>query len=134
MKNARHDAVIVKSVEELLIYQKSITAADAISALLQRPAFRKDWELSKQLRAASGRIPPLIAEGFSQSTDRHFAQYLYRARGSAHEVQAHLRVAHGRAYLSGTELSEHCSRYEEIAKMLSGLIKHLRTCDRKERG
>jgi len=35
---------------------------------------------------SSSRVPALIAEGFEQKTDRHFAHYLYLARGSAKET------------------------------------------------
>jgi four helix bundle protein len=123
-----------KSVTELLVYQKSLAAAAAIGALVETKPLCWDRKTCTQLETASGRIPPLIAEGFSQSTDRHFAEYLFRARGSANEVKAHLAVAHGRRRIASTELSEHTSKYEEIAKMLTGLIKYLQDSDRRNRG
>ena len=87
-----------------------------------------------QLAAASAAIPANIAEGFGQQSDRQFARYLFIARGSSHEVRAHLAVARGRQYVSEEEVIELSSKYEEISRMLTGLIKYLLASDRKRRG
>jgi len=126
--------VFAKRVQELLVYQKALKAADAVSAILTREDFSKDRRLRDQLGASSERVASLISEGFPQSTDRHFAEYLYRARGSSNEVRTQMRVAHGRNWVNVQELSEVTGRYEEIAKMLTGLIKHLRRENRRHRG
>ena len=86
-------------VEELQVYQKALIAANAISAITTRFERAGDWELQRQLRAASGRVPAHIAEGFGQKTDRHFAYYLYIARGTTKEIRAHLSVAQLRQYI-----------------------------------
>jgi four helix bundle protein len=65
---------MAKSVEELLVYQKALVAAAEISAIIQRPSFRRDPRLRDQLGASSESVPALVAEGFEQSTDRHFAR------------------------------------------------------------
>jgi four helix bundle protein len=49
-------------------------------------------------------------------------------------VRAHLAVAHQRKYLDEAELMELSGKYEEIGRMLSGLIRYLRQSDRKQRG
>jgi hypothetical protein len=48
-----------KSLEELQVYQHSIDAAAAISAIVNRPALRRDAELRDQLDRSSSRVPPL---------------------------------------------------------------------------
>ena len=121
------------TLEDLQVYQKSLAAADAISALTDRPSFRRDPELRAQLREASGRIPAHIAEGHGQKTDRHFAHLLYTGRASCKEVRAHLSVALGRGYITGEEQTRHSDSYHEIARMLTGLIRHLEEEDRKFR-
>jgi four helix bundle protein len=125
--------VVIGSLEELLVYQKAIDAANAVSAIIERPAFVKDFKLREQLGASSSRVPALVAEGFEQKTDRHFAHYLYLARGSAKETKAHLIVARGRKYLAKDESNELCNRYDEISRMSSGLIQHLERENRKHR-
>ena len=123
-----------KCVEELQVYQKALDAADAVSAILKRPALQRDFKLRDQLADSSDAVPSLIADGFPQSTDRFFAQLLYRAKGESCETRTHLRVAKGRDYITEGELTELCDRYNEIEKMLTGLIRHLEKENRRHRG
>ena len=51
-----------KNLEDVLVYRKSIAAADEVSALLKRPVFGKDLELRDQLSRSPGRVAPLIAD------------------------------------------------------------------------
>ena len=78
---------MAKNVEELHVYQKALTAAGAVSAIIQRPSFNRERRLREQLGSSSERVASLIAEGSEQSTDRHFAQYCYRAKGSAEGIR-----------------------------------------------
>jgi four helix bundle protein len=123
-----------KCVEELQVYQKALDAADAVSAILKRACFQRDYKLREQLADSSDAVPSLIADGFPQSTDRFFAQMLYRSRGESAETRTHLRVAKGRQYVTESEMNELCDRYNEIEKMLTGLIRHLEREDRRHRG
>lgn len=93
----------------------------------------RDTDLSRQLNRASVRVVSNIAEGFEQKTDRHFARYLYDARGSAAEIRVQLRVAVSRGYLLESDRAAMAARYEEIGRMLSGLITYLEGCDRERR-
>ena len=127
-------AVCAKSVEELLVYQKALAAADEISAILKRDSFRIDIRLRGQLWASSERVASLISEGFAQKTDRHFGQYLYLSRGSSSEIRTQLAVAYGRDHITHDELSSLSGLYNEIEKMLTGLIKYLNREDRRFRG
>ena len=123
-----------KSVEELQVYQKALDASDAVSAILKRPCFQRDPRLRDQLADSSDAVPSLIADGFPQSTDRYFAQFCYRAKGESSETRTHLRVARGRDYVKSEELTALCDRYNEIEKMLTGLIRHLEKENRRHRG
>ena len=123
-----------RSLDELLVYRKALTAAVAITAILTRRKIREDSTLCKQMGTASGGVPANIAEGFGQQTDRQFAKYLFIARGSSYEMRAHLVIAHARRYLEDTELRDLSGKYEEISRMLTGLIKYLQKSDRKQRG
>jgi len=84
--------------------------------------------------SSSERVASSISEGFGQSTDRHFAVYLHASRASSNEVRTQLRIAFGRDYISSQELDNLCERYDEIARMTTGLLRHLRKEDRKDRG
>jgi four helix bundle protein len=123
----------ISRVEDLLVYQKALAAAIAVSALLKRPEFSKDFDLRNQLGNSSSRVPALIAEGFEQKSDRHFAHYLYLARGSAKESKTHLIVAHSRGYVSTSEAASLGGDCDEIGRMLTGLIDHLELEGRQNR-
>jgi len=124
---------MAKSVEELLVYQKAVEAAAEVSAIIQRDSFKRDPRLRDQLGSSSERVASLISEGFEQSTDRHFAQYSYRSKGSSRETRTQLVVAVQRHHITEAECVRISNIYEEIAKMLTGLIRHLETEDRKHR-
>jgi four helix bundle protein len=126
--------MIARTLEELQVYQKARVASQAISAMLDRHSFRGDQRLRTQLASASERVVSAIAEGFEQSTDRHFAQYCFRAKGSCREIRTQLSVARDRRYITEEERQRLDPLYEEVAKMLSGLIRHLKKEDRKDRG
>src|SRR5438067_1389317 len=96
-------AAMAKCVEELSVYQKAKTASAEVSALILRVAFDRDFRLRGQLGASSERVPSLMSEGFEQSTDRHFAQYGYRSKGSCAEMRTQLTVARDRKYISESE-------------------------------
>src|SRR5437016_14023084 len=124
---------MAKCVEEPSVYRKARVASTEVSALILRRAFDRDLRLRGQLGASSERVASLISEGFEQSTDRYFAQYCYRSKGSCAEMRTQLGVACDRKYISDSERAHLDGQYEEIAKMLSGLIDHLERDDWKNR-
>ena len=125
---------MAKSVEELQFYQKAMKAAHAVSAILKRPCFQRDHRLREQLGGSSDGVVALIAEGFGQSTDRQFAQALYKSRGESKETRTHLIVARGRDYITEAELTDLCDGYNEVERMITGFIRHLEREDRRHRG
>jgi len=125
--------MFAKTLDELMVYQKAMVASAEVSAIIQRAAFRRDLRLRDQLASSSERVASAISEGFEQSTDRFFAQYLYRSRGSSSEIRTQLRIARDRRHISDAECRTLSAKYEEIAKMLTGLIAHLEKEDRKHR-
>jgi four helix bundle protein len=120
-------------VEDLIVFQKSTQLSTEISAIIDRPSFRQHGRLRDQLASSSERIPSVIAEGSEQSTDRHYAAFLYRARGSAREIRSQLRVAQDRRLITEAERIDLDARYDEVGKMLTGLIRHLEDNDWKHR-
>src|SRR5712691_12783175 len=96
---------MAKNVDELQVYQKALAAAAEISAIIQRPSFSRDMRLREQLGSSSERVASLISEGSEQSTDRHFAEYCYRSKGSARETRTQLIVAAQRSALTSPNRS-----------------------------
>jgi four helix bundle protein len=123
-----------KNLDDVLVYRKALSAADAVSALLKRSAFSEDLALKDQLSRSSGRVGPLIAEGFGQVTDRQMADYYGRARGSALECRGHLAKAAGKHVISEFESTNLGEKYVEISKMLTPWINYLQRCNWRIRG
>ena len=62
------------------------------------------------------------------------ADYLARARGSAHESRGHLAKAAGEKFISKDELATIEDKYIEIGKMLTPWINYLQRSNWKTRG
>ncbi len=117
--------VVIGVLEDLFVYQKALAAATAVSFILKRLPFARDGELRSHIAASSSRVTALIAAGYDEKTDRDFARYLSLARESAAHTRAHLLVAAGRGYISAAEATDFCERYDDVARMLAGLVGHL---------
>ncbi len=74
-----------------------------------------------------------ISEGFAQGSDRAFARYLYVSRGSAAEARDQLLHAYEHGCITEQQLRVTDAIGEEVAKMLTGLIRYLRRENRKVR-
>ena len=134
MAYALATTTMAKNLEDVLVYREAMEAADAVSAILKRPAFSKDFNLKDQLSRSSSRVGPLIAEGFGQLTDRHFAVYLGRARGSVFETLGHLEASLKKGFISAAEHSSLGERYDHMGRRLTRWINYLQECDWKDRG
>ena len=125
---------MARKVHELPLYRSAVQLEMSVSAILERPAWRKDFNLREQLSRAVQKIPANIEEGFEQGTDRAFARYLSIAKGSAMEAAGHARRAARRGCLVVEEAESLASRAEDLARMLGGFIKYLHRSDFKDRG
>lgn len=122
------------SVEELQVFQRAEQLCDLVEPLLERPGFRRDTRLRDQIRDALDSIVSNIAEGFEQPTDRAFAKFLFIAKGSNAEVRRRLRSGLRRRHIEQDQLAQADALADEVARMLTGLIKYLAKSDRKDRG
>jgi four helix bundle protein len=126
--------VVARTVEELLVYQKALAGGKAVSALLNCAGLREDFRLRRQLADASDSTSSNIAEGFSQQSDRRFAQFLYYAKGSANEVRTRLGIARERRYITADEFTEAEALFASVGKMTTRLIQYLERSNRPRRG
>jgi four helix bundle protein len=123
-----------KCVEDLQIWQRAMEFWKVINAILDRPRLASDRKLHDQLSDAADSIVSNIAEGFEQPTDRAFAAYLYTGKGSTAEARTRLQLAHLRGYIETTEYNERDKLGDELARMITGLIKYLLRSNRRNRG
>ena len=125
---------VADKLEELPVYVKAMEFWHAVNAMLKRPAFGRDRKLRDQLSNANDSIPSNMHEGFEQSTDRAFANYLIHSKASPGEVLVRLKQAHFKDYVSLEELTCTVDMGEELGRMLGGFIRYLLDCDWTRRG
>jgi four helix bundle protein len=108
--------------ENLKVYQKAVDFAEQIYILTD--AFPKGhYNLVDQLSRASLSISLNIAEGNGKFTDNDKKHFFIIARGSAHECIPALEIAKRRKFISVEDCNKLKANLEEIAKMISGLLK-----------
>jgi len=113
--------------EDLECWQQARELAQLVYKATNRSKFRRDLRLSGQIQAAAGSCMANIAEGFIRRSDKEFIQFLFIAMASAAEVQSHLYIALDQAYIDQNQFDEIYNQADKTAKIISGLIKYLRT-------
>ena len=110
--------------EKLIVYQKAVTFADRICETTSGLP-RGYWFLADQLNRAAVSISANIAEGNGRFTKADRRNFFTIARGSVQECVPLLEVARRRQLIKDGQAGELRRSLEEIARMLSGLIKGL---------
>ncbi|HEY5885846.1 MAG TPA: four helix bundle protein [Pyrinomonadaceae bacterium] len=123
--------MVVKRFEDLQCWQMARTLNKKIYRLTSDGRFARDFALRDQIRKASISILSNIAEGFERGGDKEFLQFLAIAKGSSGEVRAQLYVALDQQYIAEDACKLLRDSVEEIGRLLSGLMKYLRTSQLK---
>lgn len=114
-----------KSFEEINSWQKARQFNKRIYEVTDKEIFKKDYDLTRQIRRATISISSNIAEGFERNTDKEFIYFLYIAKASAGEVRSQLYLALDLNYISKIEFDELFENVSDISKLISGFIKYL---------
>jgi four helix bundle protein len=118
---------IIKSFTDLQVWQRARVYAHEIFLLTMREPFLKDYSLKDQINRAAGGIMDNIAERFDRNGNREFIQFLSIAKGCAAETQSQLFRAFDRQYVSTEEFERFQKESIEIANMIGGLMRYLKT-------
>jgi four helix bundle protein len=89
--------------------------------------FSKDLRLAGQIQAAATSSMANCAEGFIRRSDKELVQFLFIAMASTAEVQSHLYVALDQGYTDQDRFQEIYDQANKTGRVISGLIKYLRT-------
>ena len=96
-------------------------------AVRQNSEWQRDVRLCGQIQSAAGSVMANIAEGFVRRSNKGFVQFLFIAMSSSAEVQSHLYIAVDQGYLSKDTFESIYEQANKTARIISGLIKYLRT-------
>ena len=111
--------------EKLEVWHKSNKLADEVELPTQDFPHSNQFSLGEQLRRASLAVGTNIAEGCGRNSKREFRYFLNIAKGSVYEVAGLLFRAKDRGFCSKEKFNQMYKDSEEIAKMLSSLMKTL---------
>jgi four helix bundle protein len=125
---------MAKKIDDLPVFGRALEFWTAVNAILDRPGLRRNRKLWDQISDANDSITSNMREGFEQSSDEGFANFLVYAKGSVAEVVTRLQAATGKRLLSEQEFKERFLAGQELGKMLGGFIKYLRRSGFKDRG
>lgn len=114
----------VQKFEELNVWVKS---QDLAVDIYRDFKHLKDFGFNDQIKRAAISVSNNIAEGFDRSSAADFSRFLYIAMASCSEVRSMLYLAERLEYIPQELRIKLCAQSDEIAKMITGLIKYLKT-------
>jgi four helix bundle protein len=118
--------------ENLDCWKEARSLANQVyKAINQNGSWGKDFRLGSQLQSASGSVMANIAEGFTRRSNKEFTQFLFIAMSSAAEVQSHLYIASDQGFISKDQFDSIYNQADKTNRMISGLIKYLRSKETK---
>ena len=105
------------------VFKKSYQLAIELHKITLRFPKHEQYELAQQLRKSSKSIPANIAEGMGkQSSKADVRRFIQIAMGSCDESRVWLEFARDLNYLNKQDQNFFDQRYQEVGKMLRGLI------------
>ncbi len=116
-------------VEGLIVFQRAYALSlEVHRASLIWPKVEQYGGIADQLRRSSKSVCALLAEGVgrSRASRREFERYLVMALGSADEARLWCKYAEDLGYASDEQASNWRTSFQEIARMLQGLLSRQR--------
>ena len=118
---------MVEKFEELEVFKRAYRVSlEVHRASLQWPR-EEQRALADQVRRASKWICANLAEGFGKQAQSkaEFKRYILMSMGSADEMRVWIRYSLDLGYIDQSTWQQWREEYEQIAKMLQGLLKAL---------
>ncbi len=115
----------MQGLEDLKVYARSYAASLLVHELSTGfPAYEQYKGLASQLRDSSKSVVANIVEGyaFRKQRPKRFVNHIEISIGSCDETRLWLKYSHDLGYITEQKYSELKAEYEEIGKMLWGLL------------
>ena len=117
----------MQDFRKLQVWEKSHNLTVRIYDLTSQFPREEMYGFTSQIRRACASIPTNIAEGCGRESSADFARFLQIAMGSASETEYLIFLAHDLKYLNTDEYTELMDTTIGVKKMLTALLKKLRT-------
>ena len=118
--------------EDLDCWKEARVLVKCVYEATRKKDFSKDLRFSGQIQATAISVMANIAEGFIRRSDKEFIQFLYIAMSSSAEVRSHLYVALDLGYIDKITFEAIYDRADKLGRMISNLIKYLRSLQSKQ--
>lgn len=115
----------IASFRDLVVWQKSVSLAEACYSLTAALPARDQFELASQIRRAAASVPANIAEGHNRRGRKLFANHIGIALGSLAELESHLEVAARVGSVGSEQVGPILNLAAEVNRMLHGLARAL---------
>ena len=114
---------MIQNYEDLAVYQKSYGLALKVYELSKKMPKEEMYGIISQFRRAAVSIPLNIAEGYGKRESvAEFHRFLMMAKGSCDEIKVLTDFCRDLQYISQEVYEELKPAYDEVGKMLYGLI------------
>ena len=117
----------MQDFKKLKVWKKAHNLTLRIYELTSEFPRTEIYGLTSQIRRACASISTNIAEGCGRNSSADFARFLQIAMGSASETEYLLLLAHDLKYANTTQYTELADTTIEVKKMLTSLLRKLRT-------
>ncbi|MGA2619442.1 MAG: four helix bundle protein [Thermoguttaceae bacterium] len=118
---------MVKSYEELLVWQEAVNLAQQVYKATKAFPQEERYGLTSQMRRAAVSVPSNVAEGQARETRGEFVQFLGHSRGSLAELDTQLILAQKMSFLAPPAAAELRQQVAKVGKLLNGLRRSLAT-------
>ncbi len=114
--------------KKLQVWQRAVQFAKLVIQSVEGNASeRKHFRLLEQIEACSTSVAMNIAEGKGRYSKKEFVHFLYISRGSLFETITLLTIFAELDWLTTEQVAKVESEAVEIAKMLNGLIRSIKS-------
>ena len=115
----------IKRFEDLECWQEARAFVNLIYYLVNKAAFKKDFELVGQVKRSAISSMANIAEGFHRNSKKDFMKFLDYARSSIAETISHCYIALDLNYITETDLNQVKRQADTIWRKVNKLISYL---------
>jgi len=116
-----------KPHKKLVAWQKAIDVTIALYHTTDNFPKEHLFSLSSQIRRAALSVASNIAEGAARQTKKEFTNFLHIAQASLSELDTQLEVAKRLKLLADDQYHDLDRQLNHIDKLISGLIKYLKS-------
>jgi four helix bundle protein len=120
----------LKRFEDLDCWKEARSFVGIIYKLTKNKAFKKDFDLIRQIRRSAVSSMANIAEGFHRNSSKDFLKFLDYSRSSVAETISHAYVALDQNYINEKEMTTLKQSGDIVWKKVNGMISYIKRYQR----